>query len=449
MSKQTPASPDYTGAANAQAASSRDVTEAQTWANRPTINTPFGQQTWETKPTWDPTTGTYINAWTQNTNLTDQSQHALDSEMDITQGKADLAKSKIGQMQDDFGQPMNWDDFTKLADTPQGGQFGAAPDVPNYTSQNIQNSLDTSKLQNVDSSQKYSKNAEDAIYNQWSNRQEPLMQQQKDQLRTQLYNSGLKEGDQAYDAEMKNLENQQSDSRTNAQYQATIGSGQEAQRMQGMDLSTNQNQFNQVQGTGAFANSAAQQALAQQLGIGSQQFNQNLADTQLGDTRQGTQYNQATQSANYQNQQRQQQIAETMQQRGFSLNEINAILGGQQISMPNMPSFNTAGASQAAQYNQSAQSSGQYNLDAFNAQQAGLDSALSGAGSMAMMFSDRRLKKGIIFLRMKDGVNWYIFQYTWDTDDKIRVGVMADEIDPSLVVCHETGYKMVDYGRLG
>jgi SOS response regulatory protein OraA/RecX len=35
-------------------------------------------------------------------------------------------------------------------------------------------------------------------------------------------------------------------------------------------------------------------------------------------------------SANYQNQLRQQQIAEDMQRRGYSLNEINAILTGQQ-----------------------------------------------------------------------------------------------------------------------
>lgn len=420
MSKQTPASPDYTGAANAQAASSRDVTEQQTWANRPTINTPFGQQTWEVKPTWDPTTGTYLNSWTQNTNLTPEAQQALDSQMDITQGKSDLANSLLGRAQSEYGQPMNWDDFTQLAATPQGGNI---PGVPNYTPENIQKSIgDTPD---------YIKSAGDAIYGQWSDRQEPLMQQQKDQLRTQLYNSGVKEGDKAYDQAMTNLENQQQDARTQAQYQATIGSGQEAQRMQGMDVTQ-----------GGFANSAAQQALAQQLGIGSQSFNQGLAA-------QGQQFGQNMQSAGYQNNLRQQQIAETMQKRGFSLNEINAILSGQQISMPNMPGFNTANASQAAQYNSAAQNQGQYNLDAFSAQQAGLNSALSGAGSMAMMFSDRRLKEGIVFLRMKNGANWYVFRYKWDPENKIRIGVMADEVDPSLVVRDKSGYNMVDYGRLG
>jgi hypothetical protein len=449
VSKQTPASPDYTGAANAQAASSRDVTEQQTWANRPTINTPFGQQTWEVKPTWDPTTGTYLNSWTQNTNLTPESQSALDAQMRITQGKSNIAESMLGRSQNEFGQEMNWDDFANLADTPQAQQFGKAPGIPDYNPENIQRGLDTSSLQGVDSSQKYAKNAEDAIYGQWSNRQEPRMQQELDQKRTQLYNQGLKEGDQAFDAEMQRMREDQNDARTQAQYQATIGSGQEAERMFGMDLGNRQQGFNETQAGGAFANSAAAQALQQQLGIGSQKFNQEMSGAQLGDTRQGTNFNQQLTSANYQNQMRQQQIAEQMQKRGFSLNEINSILSGQQISMPNMPSFNTANASQAAQYNNAAQNQGQYNLDAFSAQQAGINSALSGAGSAAMMFSDRRLKKGIIFLRMKDGANWYVFQYKWDPEGKIRVGVMADEIDPSLVVRHKSGYNMVDYGRLG
>lgn len=406
MSKSTPAAPDYTGAANAQAQSSRDVTEQQTWANRPTINTPFGQQTWEVKPTWDPSTGQYLNSWTQNTNLTPESQAALDSQMRIQQGKSGIAESMLGRVANEYNQPMDWNSLTQLAGT---------PGTPQYNPESIQRSIGNTPG--------YVKSAEDAIYNQWSSRQEPLMQQQKDQLRTQLYNQGLKEGDQAYDAEMLKLQNQQQDARTQAQYQATIGGGQEAQRLQGMDVTQ-----------GQFANQASQQALNQQLGIGGQQFGQNM------------------QAANYQNQLRQQQIAENMQQRGFSLNEINAILNGQQVSMPNMPGFSQAAASQAAQYNQAAQNQGQYALDAFSAQQQGLNSALSGAGSLAMMFSDRRLKTHIQKWRFEyPGIQWYSYHYIWESEyAPFHIGVMADEVEniPGVVVEHPSGYKMVDYGRL-
>lgn len=424
MSKQTPAAPDYTGAAQQQAASSREVTEQQTWANRPTINTPFGQQTWEVKPQWDPSTGQYINSWTQNTNLTPESQSALDSQMRIQQGKSNLAESMLGRSQGEFGQPMNWDDFTQMADTPQGGQL---PGVPNYTPEQIQ--------RNVGNTPDYMKSAEDAIYNQWSGRQEPRMQQELDRARTQLYNQGLREGDEAYNSEMQRIRQDQNDARQQAQYQATIGAGQEAQRMQGMDVTA-----------GGFANQAAAQALQQQLGIGSQAYNQQMNNQQTG-------FNQNMQSAGYQNQLRQQQIAEQMQQRGFSLNEINAILNGQQVSMPNMPTFNTANRGESTQYNQAAQSQGQYNLDAFNAQQAGLNSLMGGVGSAAMMFSDRRLKKNIeVNKAMPNGLIQYRYHYIWERDgNPPRLGYMADEVEklyPEAVSVDSSGYKMVDYGRL-
>ena len=50
-------------------------------------------------------------------------------------------------------------------------------------------------------------------------------------------------------------------------------------------------------------------------------------------------FNQAMQGSQYSNQIRQQQLTESMQQRGFSLNEINALLSGQQVNSPQMPNF--------------------------------------------------------------------------------------------------------------
>jgi hypothetical protein len=50
----------------------------QNYANRPTINTPWGSQSWQTQAGIDPSTGQSVTQWTQNTNLTPQSQAALD-----------------------------------------------------------------------------------------------------------------------------------------------------------------------------------------------------------------------------------------------------------------------------------------------------------------------------------------------------------------------------------
>lgn len=425
MSKSAPPPADYAGAAQAQADSSREVTEQQTWANRPTINTPFGQQTWEVTPQWDPSTGQYLNSWTQNTNLTPESQAALDAQMGLQRGRSELAGSLLGRAQDEYGDTMDWSKFQSLAGGPQQQQ---------YTPEQIQKGLNTQGLQNVDGGQQYYNKAGDAIFNQWAGRNEPQFTKDNDALRTQLYNQGLKEGDKAYDEEFRKMGERQTDARNQASYQATIGAGEEASRMQGMDMGLRGQQFGERQAGGQFANQAAAQAMQQQLGIGQQNFNQQM------------------QGAGYQNQLRQQQISEEMQKRGFSLNEINAILSGQQVAMPNMPSFNSAQRSEGVQSLTAAQMQGQADLDAFNAQQQATQGTLSGLAGGAMMFSDRRLKKNVVQLEEKSaGLPLYSFHYVWeDINGPKHIGHMADEVKklyPDAVI-RTHGYDMVDYGRL-
>ena len=70
----TPAAPDYRGAAEEQSAASKEIATQQTWANRPTINTPWGQQTWSAGAGTDPSTGQPITNWTSNINLTPEQQ---------------------------------------------------------------------------------------------------------------------------------------------------------------------------------------------------------------------------------------------------------------------------------------------------------------------------------------------------------------------------------------
>ena len=80
-------------------------------------------------------------------------------------------------------------------------------------------------------------------------------------------------------------------------------------------------------------------------------------------------------------------IAEQAQRRGMSLNELNALLTGQQVNMPQMPGFQNAGTAQAPNYSGAAQSAGNYGMQA--SQMGGTDyGALIGAGVMtaAMMY---------------------------------------------------------------
>jgi hypothetical protein len=323
MSKSTPATPDYVGAAQATAQSSADTTEAQTYANRPDVSTPWSQQTWQATPTWDPTSGTYVNQWSQNTSLVPQAQSALNSQLDVANNLSITADTLTGQANTELTQPLDWSNFQAL---------GATPQAQSYTDPTLQNSIDTSGNQNVGSADSYANTAGNAAYTQYMNRNQPLQQTALTNMQTQLQNQGLQPGDVAYDTAIKNLQNQQSDANTQASLGATQFGIQGGQIMQGEDLATNQNQFNQEGTQATFANSAAQSTLQDQMSSGAQTFGQQ--DT----------------SANYSDQVRQQQISEDLQQRGFTTNEISALLTGNQVQTGPSPQFNAAASAQPVNY---------------------------------------------------------------------------------------------------
>jgi hypothetical protein len=166
--------------------------------------------------------------------------------------------------------------------------------------------------------------AEQALYSRATSRLDPQWQQTTGNMDIQLRNQGLKPGDEAYDRAMQNTNMAKNDAYEAARTGAITGGGAEASRQQQMDLS----------------------------------------------------------SSNYQNMARQQQIAESLQKQGWSLNAINAAISGQQVGMPNMPNFAGAGSAQPTQYLPAAgmQYGGQ--MDQNNASQMNLGGMMSGAGSL-------------------------------------------------------------------
>jgi hypothetical protein len=65
----------------------------------------------------------------------------------------------------------------------------------------------------------------------------------------------------------------------------------------------------------------------------------------------------------------------------------------------------------------------------------------------AMAFSDRRLKKNIRQIGIRNGTNWYSYDYLWDEDGSGNIGVMADEV-PHAAHTHPSGFLMVDYSKV-
>lgn len=356
--KGSPA-PDYRGAAQEQAAASRETTTAQTWANRPTINTPWGQQSWDSSASTDPATGLPVTAWTQNFNLTPEAQASLDSQENVTKGRSQAAEQLLGQATDAFKTPFNW------SDAPGAGSMG---------------DYDPNKIRD---------RSEQALFDRQMKRIEPGLTQTEDARRTRLANMGIapEGGSEAWNRAQQSMDSTRSDAMENAALNAITGGGAEAQR-----------EFTLRSG-----------------------------------------------GAQEQDRERQAYIAGEAQRRGMTLNELNALLTGQQVSMPQMPGAPspTAGAAQPTQYLSAAQMQGQD-------KKPGTDwgSAIGGIASTAAMFSDRRLKSNIRRIGTHPrGVGIYAY----DIFGARQIGVMAQElldVAPELVVQHPSGYLMVNYGGL-
>jgi hypothetical protein len=169
---------------------------------------------------------------------------------------------------------------------------------------------------------------------------------------------------------------------------------------------------------------------------------------------------QATQAFQTDAQRRKDSIAEILAGRQTPLNEINALMSGSQVNNP----FAVPGAAQNTNIAPppifgAAQAQYGAGADAYNAQQAGANSAMSGLFSLGAAGlggwaragfpgSDRRLKSNIV--RIGDhplGIG--IYEY--DIYGKRDVGVMADEVltvKPGAVYTMQNGYMAVDYGLL-
>jgi hypothetical protein len=399
--KSSPPPPDYRGAAQEQAQASVEQTNMQNYANRPTQNTPFGSQNWQTQAVIDPATGQQVTQWTQNTTLAPQAQRALDSQLSLQQGRSDLAQGFMGRVADSYQRPFDWQNLPDRVD----------PSAP----PELQRGLNTQGLQAIP---QYDMSARNQIADSLMERMQPTQDRQMQGLSAQLSNQGFQVGSEAYNRAMGDLLNAQSKERFNALDMA----GNEAQRMYNMGLGARQQGFQEALQGGQFANQAAGQAF----GLGGQYADQMARMRQQG-------------------------IAEQQLQRAMPLNEMNALLTGQQVGMPQMPQFNTAQRAETPQLLNAANMNYQAQLDQSNASNAAFGNLLgAGAqlGSAAFMFSDARLKSRVKRIGTHPiGVG--VYEYT--IAGMPQTGVLAQEVQavrPDLVKRHANGYLMVNYGGL-
>jgi hypothetical protein len=282
----------------------------------------------------------------------------------------------------------------------------------------------------------FDSNYRDTVAKSLMERMVPVHERQQSQLETQLANKGLQVGSEAYTRALADLGQRQSAER----YNALDTAGNEAQRLFNMGMGARQQAFQEDVGAGQFGNQAAGQA-----------FQQDMGAAQFGNQALQNQYNMMRQGAMDQNTVRQQMLAEQMQRRGMSLNEMNALLSGQQVAMPQMPGFNQAQRSETPNILGATQMGYDAALGAANASNAATSNLLGGLGQMgqmAFMFSDRRLKSNIRRVGTH-AIGVGIYDFTMMGVE--QRGVIAQEVQsvrPDLVKRHENGFLMVNYGGL-
>lgn len=143
-----------------------------------------------------------------------------------------------------------------------------------------------------------------------------------------------------------------------------------------------------------------------------------------------------------------QAFSEALAQRNQPLNEVIGLMSGTQIQNPNAtfaqtPQSQVGGVDYSGLVNQKYQGEmQQYN--------AGMG-ALGGLfGGVASIFSDVRLKTDIKRIGKTDE-GTPIYQFRYKSGGPVHIGYMAQDLletNPDAVSVHESGYMMVNYGKV-
>jgi len=322
---------------------SKELLGEQTAANRPDQYNPWGSTVWEDLGN---------NRWKQTVGINPDAQRALEAQESLSANRSELAGDLFGRVADDLGSPLNWDPM-------------AANDVGTGAEAR--------------------QSAEDAIYGRATSRLDPRFEQKRERMETQLFNQGLRPGDEAYNTAMANLGREETDAYQAAMDQSIIGGGAEASRTFGLDMARRQ------------------QAMAEEL----KKRGQSLDEITALNTG---------------------QMIDSPQFAGFS-----------QAGRAGAPDL--VGAADVG--NRSAWD--RYNAN--QAESQGRWAGMAGlAGAVApFFFSDRRLKSNLVHIGFTPGGQRV---YEYDIFNTRQIGVMADESPPEAVKTHSSGYLMVDYSRI-
>lgn len=409
--KSGPKAPDYKGAAEAEANASMWNTQYQTAANRPNMTTPWGSQTW----TYTPASGggssfdqAGYDAAMSKWNNSGINMGNPETGVDYVTGRSGSAPTK-----EQFTTPGTgagggtWASSISLDPRLQAAldsQFGiqknlssVAEGISGQVADSMGSSLDLDALPaGGDSIPAFSFGGGGA--DSWRQKaqdavwdlQKPMLDERRSGLETQLANMGLARGSAAWEREMRSLRDAEDRSRL-----AAISEGRN-EATAGLDMAVKGGTFN--------------------------------------------------------NMNREARLQETLLKRRLPLDDINALLAGNRVQMPQMPGFSNAGLAQAPDYTGAANSQYSSAIDQYNAKQGGINNAVGALTSLAsaFMFSDERLKEDVVEVGLlSSGVR--VVHYRYRGLPGRFCGVIAQElrqVRPDAVCEDASGYLKVDYSKV-
>lgn len=424
---------------------------------------------------WTQVKGNYIPQYTATTSLSPSEQAKFDQSQAAQLNLLQLANQQSKFLQDYLGKPMDYSGIPaggNAADLkmPQYQQFQGGPQMNTQIADAglIQKQLGDAGAITRDygPADGYASNMQ-AVQDNMMKRLSPQMDQQRAALQTQLANQGIGIGSDAYESAMRQLNQGQNDQRTSV----ALAAGQEQSRLANLDAqragfqnAAQQQQYNQLLGSGQFANAAQQQQFGQNAAQGEfgnsamqQMFQNQNTVTGQNNALQDQTLNAQLSRFNAQNQQHQMALQEAYAKRQQPINEIIGLMGGAPIQQPNfvntnmptIPNVDYAGLVND-NYNQKL---GIYNQQMQASQ--GLLGGILGLGSAflgnpALKLSTREAKENIRKVgETKDGQNLYAYQYKGDPTREMHIGLIAEEVErahPRAVV-DVGGVKHVDYGK--
>jgi hypothetical protein len=284
---------------------------------------------------------------------------------------------------------------------------------------------------------------EDALYGRSARRLDDQFGRREEDTRARLLASGLVEGTEAYERQMRDLNESRTDAYGDLRDRAVLAGGQEQSRLFGDQLQARQQGFGENTTQAQFRNQAANQNFQNELARSGffndaqqQEFMQRLAEAQLA------------------NQQRDAGINEQVTDQQQTLQGLDFLYGGNGAMVPQGFAPGSSGPVQPTDIQGAIQQQYQNQYGVYNARAQAAQQQQSTAASIglaaALAFSDRRLKTDIKREgSTPSGLGIYSYRYKGGTQRQL--GTMADEVKqlyPDAVIEHSSGFDMVDYGTV-